>query len=301
MKPNLFIMGAQKSGSTFLTFSLNQHPDISIVSLEDKTFEDPEYELYNGDFSHLDRIVSKKMYGLSRPNYFGEKKYQIRIKEHFPDSKIIISLRDPTKRAVSAYYHYMKYGIIPAKSPNFLIELFSKEFDNPKYGGYSDIKGYGLYHSLLQNIYQLFDKKNVKIVKFDDLISSNSSRIFENIFKFLDLENIELSKPQIKLQKSQYNYKRYLFNNIYFHKKYEYDSKFKKMYSLPYKEMSRYNQIYFNIFTKISSVLFENSKDDIISKEILRYINRFYLEDIKKLKTIVDFDIDEWIENYRDI
>ena len=73
------------------------------------------------------------------------------------------------------------------------------------------------------------------------------------------------------------------------------------MYSLPYKEMSRYNQIYFNIFTKISSVLFENSKDDIISKEILRYINRFYLEDIKKLKTIVDFDIDEWIENYRDI
>ncbi|MDC3333707.1 sulfotransferase, partial [Candidatus Marinimicrobia bacterium] len=120
MKPNLFLLGAQKSGSTFLRYSLNQHPDISINSLEDKTFEDPEYKQYNGDFRHLDKKTEKFFYGIARPDYFGELKYMKRIKKYSPDSKIIIVLRDPTLRAISSYYHYMKYGIIPAKHPNYL-------------------------------------------------------------------------------------------------------------------------------------------------------------------------------------
>ena len=50
------------------------------------------------------------MMGEVVPAYFFSKHAAERIQKAFPDAQIVVSLRDPVKRAISHYLHLRKYG-----------------------------------------------------------------------------------------------------------------------------------------------------------------------------------------------
>src|SRR5690554_6197053 len=119
--PNLLLLGAQKSASTYLGSWINSHPEVYIKSREDSSFENPEYQSFN--INSIQSNVTETYYGIRRPDYFGNIIYQERVHKWLPDAKIIIVLRNPVERAFSAYYHYMKYGIIPAKNVEYIHKI----------------------------------------------------------------------------------------------------------------------------------------------------------------------------------
>lgn len=115
MLPNFIIIGAQKSASTFLQACLNDHPDIYMPYGETPFFESPDYERNN--IRDLEKIFvdrDEKCIGIKRPTYIGKPEVPERILAHLPNAKLIAVLRNPIDRAISAYFHNINYGFIPA-------------------------------------------------------------------------------------------------------------------------------------------------------------------------------------------
>ena len=96
-RPNLFIVGAPKSGTTSLSESLKQHPDIFICTPKEPNF-------FNTDLIRNERInsaeynnlflegASKKYRGESTPLYLMSKVAAKKIKKYSPGAKITIML-----------------------------------------------------------------------------------------------------------------------------------------------------------------------------------------------------------------
>lgn len=106
---NAFIVGAQKAGTTSLYDWLSQHPDVS-APLEMKDFHYfTEHFGENIDTLHKHYKESKSVKLHCAVNYlFFSETVATKLKNYNPNSKIIICLRNPIDRAISAYKYFRK-------------------------------------------------------------------------------------------------------------------------------------------------------------------------------------------------
>src|SRR5690606_17419350 len=113
MRPEFFVIGAQKAGSTYLLQCLGEHPQIFMPPSEVAFFEDSLYSADRlGDFEkHFAPAKKGQVIGVKRPNLLGHPECPERLRRHMPDLKIVVTLRNPIERAVSGYFHYMKSGL----------------------------------------------------------------------------------------------------------------------------------------------------------------------------------------------
>jgi len=115
--PNLFIVGAMKSGTTTLHNYLNMHPDI-FMSQKPK---EPQYfvQELNGSkgedwyLSLFESAGDAKIIGESSTDYSKLPRYQgvaQRIASFNPDARIIYIMRDPVKRSMSDYWWNVQWS-----------------------------------------------------------------------------------------------------------------------------------------------------------------------------------------------
>ena len=106
--PNFIIIGASKCGTTSLFFYLSQHPQILTPHKKEIDFFNHNFDLglpwYLAQFP---AIADAKQFitGGASPSYMYDPLARERIKQLFPDTKLIIMLRNPVKRTISEYYH----------------------------------------------------------------------------------------------------------------------------------------------------------------------------------------------------
>lgn len=117
MEPTLdfVIAGAQKGGSTQLAAHLSCVSGVWLPKEEDAAFESPYFETGSVDRLRFEIQAGGRGYlrhGIKRPSYLGIKIVPQRIQDEFPEARIILVLRDPVDRAVSAYLHKARYGRI---------------------------------------------------------------------------------------------------------------------------------------------------------------------------------------------
>ena len=109
--------------------------------------------------------------------------------------KIIAVLRHPTDRAYSNYLHTKRSDRENASSFEQAIELEPKRIQDNWSPLYHYIeKGY--YSIQLKRYYQLFDKENIRIYLFEDIVNK-TNEILKDIFGFLDVDidvKIDVSK-----------------------------------------------------------------------------------------------------------
>lgn len=119
MARHLFIVGAQRSGTTYLYKVLDAHPRVYMakpVKPEPKYFMNPAhapagYEAYfkryfqaAGDASWL---------GEKSTSYIESEEAAHAIKRSVPDPLILVILRDPVERAISNYLFTREHGLEP--------------------------------------------------------------------------------------------------------------------------------------------------------------------------------------------
>lgn len=112
------IAGAQKGGSTQLAAHLQSVKGVWIPAEECTAFESPYYEAEAVQSLRYKIALNCEDYcaaGIKRPSYLGIEGIPERIKYEFPSVKIVLVLRDPVDRAVSAYLHKAQYGRIQLK------------------------------------------------------------------------------------------------------------------------------------------------------------------------------------------
>lgn len=183
--PSFGIVGAQKAATTFLHSCLREHPNIFMPEGELADFEDPNYETFNRT-EFLDHFKNGKdlINGFRRPNYLHRPEVPSRLVEHVPNLKIIVSLRDPIERAVSAYFHFIRMGFVPVRDPNHGIpKIASNEWED-RYPRSKEILDFGLYYRQIKRYVEKFDKKNILIVKLED-IKKDALKVVSSICKFI--------------------------------------------------------------------------------------------------------------------
>lgn len=194
MKIDAFIIGAQKSGSTALMHYLKCHPKI----VAQKT---PEMSFFHG-------VEHKQGKAYLFAKYFGElgsvgdsillakhvmefsKSHGLyRMREHNPNMKIIVCLRDPIDRLLSAYEYAVNEGW-ENKDLQTALNLESsrlkKSWQKNKSLGYVNN---GLYGTNLTNVLDIFPKSQVLVINYNDFKNDVQSTLF-SVYDFLNLERI---------------------------------------------------------------------------------------------------------------
>lgn len=214
-KPNFLIVGAQKSGTTSLHYYLSQHPklvgsfpkELHFFSRDDNFKKGLKW--YHKHFFDKQNLFKKGLYFESTPFYLYKENVAERIYKYNPNLKIIIVLRDPAKRAYSAWNMYRDFAKDSPKHqtnvknvdvikefysekhfPSFE-ECFENELDriklNSPYEGHGVIRR-GIYLPQIKKYHKLFGKNNVLILGFKDLIG-NKQETLNDVLKFLEIPN----------------------------------------------------------------------------------------------------------------
>jgi hypothetical protein len=185
--PDFVIAGAQKSASTFIQDALSGHAEIYMPKGETRFFEDPEYG--NGDTSKLASLFKERgerVLGIKRPDYLGRVEVPSRIHEKLPAAKIIIVLRNPIDRLISAYYYYIKLGFLPTVDINVAIPrlLAGGSLGNAKAG---ELLSYGKYATHLKRYRERFSDDRIRIIFQEDIKAAPAHEVAQ-LCMFLDVD-----------------------------------------------------------------------------------------------------------------
>jgi hypothetical protein len=215
MLPNFLIIGAQRSATTFVHKCLEEHPNIFMPPKEKAIFENPYY--FQKDFNEFEKLfenISQEAIGIKRPNYLGKKECPERIHQYIPNAKLIVILRNPVERAISAYFHQMKSGFIPIKPmEKGLLNVIQHKYDelHPRS---KEIIEFGFYHKHLMRYLDYFKKDQILAILYRDL-KTNPLKIIQNIFRFLEVDENYVPKTlKIKQNPGVYSLTRLRLLNI---------------------------------------------------------------------------------------
>ncbi len=171
-------IGAQKSGTSWAYTCLYEHPEICMPVKEIHFFSRSRYaqgiDWYENHFKKCD---SHKKKGEWSTSYLYSKETASRIKQHYPNVKLLAILRNPVDRAYSQYRNAIRAGEIQ-KTMSF------SAYDAQE----KSVREQGLYATQLEEYFQLFDKGQMLILIYEDLIKDPVA-FMKNIYTFLEVED----------------------------------------------------------------------------------------------------------------
>ena len=110
--PSFLIIGAQRSGTTFLHNQLARHPRIGKPLRKEVHYFDFRYlEGRCWYLAHFPRRTACAMTGEASPYYMVHPLAPDRVRDFDPQMKLIVVLRDPADRALSQWRHAVRNGI----------------------------------------------------------------------------------------------------------------------------------------------------------------------------------------------
>lgn len=194
--PSLFVIGAQKAGTTFLANLLDQHPNICLASPKEPHYftqhRDHPRQWYRDCFSHAGTtqilVDASTSYSAAPVDWNGRPKpspsspyagVPERIAEVSPDARFVYIVRDPVARMYSAYWHNVR---TEGETRTFLDAISANTI-------YRRISNYEAQLSLYRDI---FPESSIIVLRFEDLIVKPVS-VANCCFRFLDVaENVDL-------------------------------------------------------------------------------------------------------------
>lgn len=196
----LFILGAQKSGTTWLAEVLGRHSDIFIPSCKELHYFTRNYykgeDWFDAQFarSRNERYLCEATPNYLAVNYPEYSEVPTKIKNKYPDAKFIVLLRDPIERAISAYMHHVVRGRF--NYHHSIDDHFIELIESPV--SIAGIIEFGLYLRQLKIYFSHFPKENFLILLFERELSGNPAEALSKIMAFLELkeEQLDLTIPK---------------------------------------------------------------------------------------------------------
>lgn len=197
--PNLFIVGAQKAGTTSLHAQLSRHPEIYMSPEKEPRFFDALADGRAGPDAE-ERYLAMFEEGADHPvrgeasvQYLHHPDVPELIADRVPDARILVSLRDPIQRACSNYWRKVAAGTEEAG----FVEVVEREIQAIEEGapmgemeadarrrGYLDRS---LYAEPLERYLDVFGDDRVHAVLLADL-KDDPAGTLEGILAFLEVD-----------------------------------------------------------------------------------------------------------------
>ena len=292
-KPNFFIPGAAKSGTTSLHELLDTHPDISMskekepVYWNNKLFNEFENLEISRYFNLFEQDV--KIKGESTTSYMYYDNFIKNVKDNFHQPpKFIFILRNPIDRYIS-HYNWLK-GL--GKEKRRIDKIIEEEryLDFKEYNDYpKQYYQFGLYYKWISRFIENFGKENIKIVTFEKLISERLN-ILNSCYEFLGVSKMD-SVNFIKSNKTN----KVIFPSMYHFLRKSSIGKMKytsiSKYFLPKKIRMKIKSL---MKIAIKNWISVESKKEILSDKQRKKLRDKYFEDVMSLKNKLNYDFSEW-------
>ncbi len=297
-KPNLFIIGAPKSGTTSLSEYLRSHPNIFMCTPKEPHFFSKDLNRYpsirtideylmlfkNSTESHSIVCESSVWYLFSSLAVDAIYKFNSR-------SKIIIMLRNPIELIYSlhSYTYNNREDEYDFQRAFYLQKLRAQGFhlppkiDEPLLLQYTKIGKLG---EQVERVLQTFPSDQVKLILFDDFISQ-TKQVYEDILMFLNVPlDDRIDFP--KLNKST--------------KPRKWLTSTKKM--IPFFAINMYRDARcllglhdFSISDSIEELTHLFNKKPSIEPSFRCHLEQIFQDDIEKLAKISGRDLSHWVGN----
>lgn len=193
-KANTFIIGAQKAGTTSLYNWLGQHSEVCAPSeIKDYHFFSND-NLFKKGISHFDSLYSKENNAKVRlhaaVNYlYFYKKAAKRIYEYNPNAKIIICLREPVDRSISAYKYFKRLFKENRSFEDAIESEIKEELSEEELSDFTYL-GHGNYHEQIRGFLDYFEKNQIHIVLFEELVHGEyQTNALREISNFLEIDD----------------------------------------------------------------------------------------------------------------
>jgi hypothetical protein len=223
--PDFMVIGAQKAGTTSLHKYLQRHPQMC-----GSRPKEPHYfnrDIYAGvGLDQYRRNFTGRRRGYyfeSTPAYLYSPGAAELIHTTFPDIRLIVMLRDPVKRAYSAWNHYrelfdqrryLAFSGSAGKRPGYLLyeKLYQGREAFPGFRECIDIEldmiekneGFepallrrGLYLRQLQEYWRYFDRERMLLVGFRDLVETPAHTLAE-VTRFIGAQPLSWDRFEYK-------------------------------------------------------------------------------------------------------
>mgnify|MGYP001404692087 CR=1 FL=1 len=294
-KPNLFIVGAPKCGTTSMYHYLSQHPDIFMSRQKEINFFGKDFIWKNSDgkVDSIDNYLNffknannKKIVGEASATYIYSNSACNEIYDFNPNSKIIIMLRNPIDMVISMHRQLLFTG---NENENDLLEAIQLERSRRAMKNIPpmvDIINKLFYIENIKSLptrilmyYNKFGNNNVHIVLLEDL-SSNPSQEYLKILSFLQLEGT--FDP---------SYKIYNKGKIY---RYRSIRKFIKQYS---EILGKFRGLFLSKPIGIMKLLERMNAKEIVADtnpETIIYIKEQLYETLDVIGSLIKRDISHW-------
>ena len=199
---DIFIVGAQKSGTTSLLRYLSEHPEIVGHSQMEMSYfsRDQDYRAgYAKAFrTHFGRhFLGKRKLLAKNATVCSSEEAIRRLSVHNPNCQLILLIRNPVERAYSSYLMEVSAGseVEPFdKVARAAVESVEEGQQNWRADIYLEL---GMYAQHLEMIFKYFRRDAVKIVSFDEL-RDQTLRTVQDIFGWLEVNNSFVPNVAIK-------------------------------------------------------------------------------------------------------
>lgn len=294
-KPNFFILGAPKCGTTSLAMWLSEHPNIFMCPIKEPHF-------FNVD--GLRRIKSLKEYeklfakagpehlavGEASTHYLYSKEAVPRILEYQPEAKFIVCIRNPIEMAPSLHAERVFNGVETVKDfekawklqeerkkGKYIPRTIKKDPERLQYGAYCRLG------EQLERLYKIVDKERVLVLVLDD-IAQDPKREYQKVLSFLgvpyDGRNEFPVYNRRKIVRSVYlSYIIRTFSNISTNIKQivGFNKEFKITSWMRHKLNKKFNKI------------------ETLSPEMKKELCNYFKDDIELLEKLLNRDFSHWL------
>ncbi len=194
MLPDFLIIGAQKAGTTSLAKNLARHPDIHMPADEIHYF-DKDFNFRKGVEWYENHFTGAKQgqaIGEKTPDYLWANGNGVEghlpfvhknIYNTLPEARLIVILRNPVERAISAVNHIIRSGrISPLHNIDDLLTGKKKHL----------VEGHGVidkgrYYNQLKAYCEYFDLKQILVLFFEDEVEQNPALGLRHVCDFLNI------------------------------------------------------------------------------------------------------------------
>jgi len=293
-KIDVMIIGAQKAGTTYLKNILSRHPEISThIQTEFSYFrDDKEYEkdyitVYRKSF-RKNRLKAKIVLAKNAGIYDSRKALE-RLRQHNPECKIILIMREPVSRAVSSFNMELFNGWLHRDFEELKTIIENNKHDDVLYQLFINL---GLYINHIKVLKEYFPENNIKYFLFEDL-QKNPHQLFNETCEWLNIDS-QIS-PQLKTERNASRKARSQFYATVLNKLRKKNNPFKKAAKtvLPY-----------TIFTRIGNFLIKSNKSnklpEPVSKDMKLFLYQYFKPFNNKLQKETGINLDLWRKKFEE-
>ena len=261
-------------------------------------FEDPYYDPNRlAEFeSMFDGVSREKLIGIKRPDYLARQECPARIANLMPDAKLLIVLRNPIERAVSAYYWYLKQGYLPILPiEQGLANILNGSYRST-YPKSQEIIDYGFYYQSINRYLRYFSQHQLYITLHEDF-KNDPLMAIRDVFSYLGVDETQQPKALTKRpKKTIYSLQRLKWlrmRNRYIHSYQQYGDNMVTLTPKRGLTSTTVKAFFFLVDRAFLALLYQDSRPKL-SPDLHRRLLDLYHDDIVGVEALLRRNLTHW-------